>query len=164
MSGLILLSSLSLAQNVSLEGAAAVLQPLIGTFEGNLSLVAFGERAAMRARVECEVVGGGSGVSCALTGRSPGPLYVEADLFGVDALTGDIHFYAISNAGDAHDHVGAFTASNVLDFTYAWTADGVSWAESIRFQFQADGSIVFHSLVTADGAEAIVLAGTLAAV
>jgi len=59
----------------------------------------------LKLALACSKAAGGYGVTCAMQARRKGMQSSEADLMGVDPVTGKGHWYAVTNTGETHDHV-----------------------------------------------------------
>lgn len=85
----------------------------------------------------------------------------EADLFGMDAVTGKGHWYALTNQGDASDLVTEWTDAKTMQAQCAWMQEGQHMVEKVTFVLPRSKALAFRSVVTADGKEVIVFSGKL---
>jgi len=132
--------------------AAAAFYPLVGSWTGSARLSGDGESPVnLAVGLECAKTAGGWAVRCEMTAAGPGMAMHESDLMGTDMATGQSHWYAITDAGETHDHSVIFNGSTGLTGHYTWEVDGTKLDETIVMQF-AD-ALTFTSVVTADGTE-----------
>jgi len=57
----------------------------------------------------------------------------------VDSVTGQGHWYAITNSGDTHDHLSSWPDANTMLAHYKWTQEGKDMEEDITFKFSGEG-------------------------
>lgn len=85
----------------------------------------------------------------------------ESDLFGVDPISRQGHWYAVTNQGESHDHLVEWIDAGTMKARYAWAQDGAKMEENIAIRFDGARSMNFRSVVTANGNEAAVFGGAL---
>lgn len=146
----------TIAVSVSAHGdetpAAAAFYPLVGSWAGTGKLSGDGEAPVdLAVGLDCAKTAGGWAVRCEMTAAGAGVTMHESDLMGNDLATGQSHWYAITDAGETHDHTVIFTGSSGLTAHYAWEVDGAKLDETIVVQF--GDTLTFTSVVTADGTE-----------
>jgi hypothetical protein len=142
---------------------AARYYPLLGHWTGKGELAEPGQPAAQLAlKLSCRKDALGWAVRCALAARNRAMTLAEADLFGVDPATGQGHWYAVSNQGDAHDHLTDWSDAQTMKAHYEWVQDGKKMREDILFRLPSAKALEFLSVVTADGKQVSAFSGKLA--
>jgi hypothetical protein len=142
--------------------AASRYYPLLGHWKGSAELGEPGQAAATLAlKLSCRKDASGWAVRCEMLAKNREMTITEADLFGVDPVTGQGHWYAVSNQGDAHDHLTDWTDAATMKAHYEWVQDGKKMREDILFRLAGKRSMEFRSVVTSDGKEAGVFSGKL---
>lgn len=142
--------------------AAAPYYRFVGKWQGQGELSEPGNAPIKLAlSLSCRKVSLGSGVACELTGKNNSLQISELDLFGVDAVTGQGHWYAVSNQGESHDHLAAWSDADTMKAYYHWAQEGKQMRENIEFRFKGKGALTFRSAVTADGQPAGEFSGSL---
>lgn len=128
------------------------LQKLVGTWHG-MAKVADAGKAPVEVAVDfqCRQASGGSGVSCDTRFAMPGGDYLETDLFGWNAEDGKVHWYAVTNAGEVHDHAGNFDGEK-LTVHYAGTSGGKPITEDVTLEPRSGGEIAFDVVSRTGGA------------
>lgn len=136
--------------------------PLLGQWKGKGELGEPGQPAAKLAlKLSCRKDASGWAVRCEMLAHNREMKMTEVDLFGVDPMTGQGHWYAVSNQGDAHDHLTQWSDAKTMNARYEWTQDGKKMREEIVIRLPAGKTMEFRSVVTADGKEAGVFSGKL---
>lgn len=144
------------------EPPAAVFYPLVGHWTGNGKIRAEGgDPMELTLDLECSKAAAGWAVQCDMVGKNADISMNEADLMGVDPVTGKGHWYAISDQGDAHDHIVEWSDPNDMTASYSWTSDGKRMVESISMKLTGENALEFSSVVTADGKQASTFSGKL---
>ncbi|MGA8048763.1 MAG: hypothetical protein WCA09_01140 [Burkholderiales bacterium] len=144
------------------QPAASRYYPLLGHWKGKGELAEPGQPAAKLAlKLACRKDASGWAVRCDMSATNHEMTITEADLFGVDPVTGQGHWYAVTNQGDAHDHLTEWTDAATMKAHYEWVQDGKKMREDILFRLPGTKSMEFRSVVTADGKEAGVFSGKL---
>jgi hypothetical protein len=124
---------------------------LVGKWTGTGTIKNQGKVHAARAVVDCVDAASGSGVKCrwTLTGI-PGFTYVIDDLWGFSAGDGLVHWYAVTNGGEVHDHRGHFApGGGVLEFD--GPMNGKTFSEVVRFRFVDEKKLVMSAACTLGG-------------
>jgi hypothetical protein len=118
---------------------------LVGGWKAKGSFTMGGQKADVTGTWKCGWLPSKWGVSCDadLAGIPGTAHYLERDLMGFEPNSRTYHWYAVTNAGETHDHVAAFTESNDLEFVYQGTQDGKPMKEVIDIRMAAD-SKSFH--------------------
>jgi hypothetical protein len=146
------------------EPAAAPYYRFLGKWQGQGELSEPGNTPIKLAiSLSCRKVSLGSGVACEMTGKNNSMQIAESDLFGVDPVTGQGHWYAVTNQGETHDHLAEWSDANTMKAHYDWAQDGKRMKESIEFRFQGKNAVTFRSVVSADGKPAGEFSGSLKA-
>ena len=70
-----------------------------------------------------------------ITGVPGLPSYEETDLMGFEPNSKTYHWFAVTNAGETHDHVTPATDKNKLRFTYSGTQEGKPFKEVVDWEF-----------------------------
>jgi len=142
--------------------AASRYYPLLGHWKGKGELTSPGQPAVkLDLKLSCYKVASGWAVRCAMSARNGKMAMTESDLMGVDPVTGQGHWYAITNQGETHDHLTEWTDARTMKAHYGWKEGGKQMRESILFKLPAKRSLEFRSVVTADGQEAGAFSGEL---
>lgn len=143
--------------------AAARYYPLVGHWKGEGELASPGQPAVKLAlKLSCYKVSSGWAVRCAMSARNGKMVMTESDLFGVDPVTGQGHWYAITNQGETHDHLTKWTDARTMKAQHGWQQGGKQMMEHIVLKLPAKRTLEFRSVVTADGQQAGAFSGRLA--
>jgi len=149
----VLVSAPSLA--ASSAPAAAEFYPLVGHWHGSGQLSEPGQTPVkLTLKLSCQKVSSGWSVRCAMQARNKQMLMTESDLMGVDPVTGQAHWYAVTNQGETHDHLATWLNAHTMKAHYDWTQDGKHMHEDITFNLKGKQALNFQSVVTADGKQA----------
>ena len=144
----------SLATEKAPAPAAARFYPLVGKWTGSGAFQVPGQPATkLSLDYRCRKVSGGAAVTCELRANGKGMDVRETDLFGVNPLTGQGHWYAVTNMGETHDHQADWTDPKTMKAAASWTQEGKQMREDITMQFTGAKSFEFRSVVTQDGKE-----------
>jgi hypothetical protein len=131
----------------------------VGSWRGTAELRQPGKPAVkFDMKAECHEISGGWGVRCETSFNNGDVTLLEADLFGYDPKGAKVHWYAVTNDGETHDHVGAWVDDQNLSVRN--TAADKS-TEDIRVAFTKKNAMSFEAITTADGAETSVMAGSM---
>jgi hypothetical protein len=142
--------------------AAAEFYPLVGNWHGKGQLVETGEEPVkLTLKLTCKKVSSGWAVQCAMHGRNKDMAMSESDLMGVDPVTGQAHWYAVTDQGETHDHLVEWTDPNTMLAHYDWTQDGKHMRESITFKLKGKHDMSFESIVFVDDQQAASFSGEL---
>lgn len=82
----------------------------------------------------------------------------EIDMWGYDPGTETVHMFTVTNAGQAHDHLGKFRDDNTLLLTHRGKADGRQVAEDITLARISD-ELVYHNKEKIGGKVEVVFEG-----
>lgn len=106
------LSSIAVADDGKPAPQLQAIRRLIGSWSGKGTLVSDGKTHSIGMTYTCVESAGAAGVRCQaeITGI-PNFRYVFDDLWGYSAADGLVHWYAVTNAGEVHDHRGHFDAA-----------------------------------------------------
>jgi len=142
--------------------AAAEFYPLIGIWHGQGEL-AEADQTPLKLTLElnCQKVSSGWAVSCSMQAGNEQLTMMESDLMGVDPVTGQAHWYAVTNQGETHDHLVNWPDAQTMQAHYSWAQDGKFMREKITFQLQDSQDMSFKSVVTADGKQVAAFSGKL---
>ena len=128
------------AQGGTLPKAVADLGCLVGNWRGGGTVALGKDKVKVGADWNCQRTASEFGVLCALrvTGIPGVSSYAETDLFGFEPNTNQYHWYAVTNAGETHDHVASLTEGNRIQFVYIGTQGGKALKEVIELNFAPD--------------------------
>jgi len=142
--------------------AAARFYPFVGSWKGQGELRE-GEQAPVKLALDyrCKKASAGHAVSCELNAVNGKMAMNETDLFGVDPVSGKGHWYAVTNAGETHDHIADWSDARTMTGRYAWNQDGKKMEERVTFKFNGSRTAEFHSIVSADGVQVASFTGKL---
>ena len=134
--------------------AASRFYPFLGYWKGNGQLGAPGRDPELLAlSLSCRKAVAGWAVRCDLVGRNDNMTMIEADLMGVDPVSGVGHWYAINNQGDTHDHVAEWPDAKTMIAHYEWEQNGKQMRENVIFRFTHPKEMDFRSVLIEDGRE-----------
>jgi len=157
--GAVMISEYSLAANAP---AAAEFYPLVGNWHGQGELAEAGQKPVkLMLNLECQKVSSGWAVSCAMQAKNKQLIMMESDLMGVDPVTGQAHWYAVTNQGETHDHLANWLDAHTMNAHYEWRQDGKWMREDITFQLQDKHAMNFKSVVMSNGKQAFEFSGKL---
>lgn len=136
------------------------LERFLGSWKltGTISMGA--DNAKITATVLCRRASAGAAIACSgkFTGVPGAPALEESDLMGYDPGTNTLHWYAVTNLGEVHDHVANVNADPTLHFVHTGTQDGQAFKEVIDVEFVKDGkSISLRSTTSLAGHQVAVL-------
>jgi len=150
------------AQAATTVPAASRYYPFVGHWKGKGQLSEPGQQpTALALTLACSKASSGWAVRCEMAAKNKDMRMTESDLMGVDPVSGQGHWYAITNQGETHDHLTRWPDAHTMTAHYAWTQGGKKMNENIRFAFQNKRSMEFRSVVTADGEPAGEFSGSL---
>ncbi|HVY40265.1 MAG TPA: hypothetical protein VHM31_20135 [Polyangia bacterium] len=131
--------------------ATADLARLVGTWKGTGSMTMGSEKAdGIQVTWNCRAISARAGVACdgVMTGIPGVDRYEETDLFGYDPGAGTVHWFAVTNAGETHDHVGGawtgLSTDHPARFVYTGTQDGKPLKEVIELSLKGTGGAVLE--------------------
>lgn len=156
----VLISGYSLAATAT--PAAAEFYPLVGRWHGQGQLAEPGQTPTKLAlNLYCQKVSSGWAVRCTMQAKNKEMTITESDLMGVDPVTGQAHWYAVTNQGETHDHLAKWTDAQTMQAHYDWTQDGKHMREDITFKLKGKHAMSFQTAVSADGKSAGEFSGAL---
>jgi len=142
--------------------AAASFYRFVGHWHGQGALTVPGQAPVKLAlSLACSKEASGWAVACHMSAKSKSMTMSESDLMGVDPVTGQAHWYAVTNQGETHDHLAEWAGARTMKAHYDWKQDGRRMREDIVFEFKPDRTVAFSSVTSADGKPAGEFAGTL---
>jgi hypothetical protein len=125
---------------------------LAGHWKGSGTLTMDGKPVPLEFDLKCEAASSSWAVTCQARCVGPdGHLHEETHLWGYNAETAKVHFFAVTTDGDVHDHVGTFTEKG-LAVQYTGTMQGKPFTESLWFETTAPGAVHFRNETTVGGA------------
>lgn len=141
---------------------AAIFYGLTGDWQGEGSTSENGRQTTFDLQLDCDKASEGWAVLCTMTGRprEGEMLLAETDLFGVDPVTGQAHWYAVTNSGETHDHLVSWSDPRTMHAHIQWQQEGRQMEERIEFRLTGD-TLRFHSVTSEDGHDTSEFAGTL---
>ena len=75
----------------------------------------------------------------------------ESDLMGVDPVTGQGHWYAVSGQGETHDHLTHWVSPTEMQAHYSWVENGQKMDEQITVKFPNEKAMQFRGVVRSGG-------------
>ncbi len=142
--------------------SAAMFYPLVGRWHGQGQLSQPTQKTVhLNITLACHKAASGWAVRCSMTAKNQQMVMTEADLMGVDPVTGQAHWYAVTSDGETHDHLASWSDPHTLNAQYDWTQDGKQMHEAITLKVPGRHVLEFQSIVTADGARAVAFTGKL---
>ncbi len=111
------------------------------------------EKQTMTVSMNCVETSGGWGIRCedAMTGKEMN--YLETDLMGFDSTNNQVHWYAVTNAGEVHDHVAQWKDDSTLLATHSEKVSSKSIDENITVTLKSPTEMEATSTLTVDGHE-----------
>lgn len=155
----VLAAPVATASDVPAE--AARFHVLVGQWKGNATLRQGDAAQDLTLAYSCGKVAAGWGVACEMKAKGKDMEVVENDLMGVDPVSGTAHWFAVTSAGETHDHVGRWVDDQTFQARYAWKAEGKSMEENITMRFPDTKRLEFRSVVSVDGKEVGSFSGKL---
>ncbi|MEJ2360137.1 MAG: hypothetical protein P8Z75_01720 [Gammaproteobacteria bacterium] len=141
--------------------AASEFYPLVGKWHGEGQLSQPGQKPIkLSISLHCRKASSGWAVRCAMVAKNKQMTMTESDLMGVDPVTGQAHWYAITNQGETHDHLVSWPGPHHMKAHYDWTQDGKHMHEDIQFEI-SNKHVHFASVVSANGKKADEFEGKL---
>lgn len=143
--------------------AASRFYSFVGHWKGVAKFSETGKQpASLAISMTCSRAASGWAVRCEMVAKNDKMTMTESDLFGVDAVTGQAHWYAITNQGDAHDHLVRWTGAKTMKAHHSWAQGAKRMREDITLSLPSKNTMTFHSVVTADGTEVNQFSGSMA--
>jgi hypothetical protein len=138
---------------------------LVGTWKGMGSMTMGKDKVdGVKLTWTCRPTSGQWGVACnaAFVGIPGMDKYEETDLFGYDPGSSKYHWFAVTNAGDTHDHVAGPAKGDTLEFVYNGVQEGKPFKEVIQMTFKGknESMLDFRSESFLDGKSTSVLTGS----
>jgi hypothetical protein len=138
----------------------ADLERFVGAWKSTGTLTMGKDTAKITATLTCKRTSAKAGVLC--TTRFIGvpgiPAYEETDLFGYEPSSGTYHWFAVTSAGETHDHVAKASDASKLQFVYTGTQEAKPFKEVIDLEWSKDGkAMTVRSESFVGGASAAVL-------
>ena len=127
--------------------AVTNLERFIGTWKGTGTMTMGKDKVKVDFATTCKRTSAQFGVLCSSTfGGIPGmATYEETDLFGYEPNSNTYHWFAVTNAGETHDHVAKVADGNKLSYVYTGTQEGKPMKEAIDIEWSKDGkTMAFH--------------------
>ena len=159
---LLITATMNVAVAADVPADASRFHVLIGKWKGAGTMREGETSMNLKLGYSCKKVAAGWGVACEMIAKGKEMEVVENDLMGVDPVTGTPHWYAVTSAGETHDHVGRWVDDRTFQARYAWKADGKNFEENVTMRFPDKKRIEFRSVVSVDGQEAGSFSGKLA--
>jgi hypothetical protein len=116
------------------------LECLVGSWKGAGTMTMGKDKAKVDATWECKRTAARWGVTCnfRVTGIPGGGAYEETDLMGYEPNSNTFHWFAVTNAGETHDHVATASDASKIQFVYNGTQEGKPLKEVIEFEMGKD--------------------------
>jgi hypothetical protein len=117
------------------------MERLVGNWKGGGTVAMGKDKAKLDTTLECKPTSSKFGVLCTthMTGIPGMAAYDETDLFGYEPNSDTYHWFAVTNAGETHDHVAKAPSGDRLEFTYNGTQEGKPFRETIVLELAKDG-------------------------
>ena len=138
---------------------------LVGSWKGTGSMTMGKDKVdGIKMSWNCKRASAEWGVVC--TGSMAGipgmDRYEESDLFGYEPNTGKYHWYAVTNAGETHDHVSSPSNGPTLEFVHNGVQEGKPFKEVVQLTFKGpkDSTLDLRAETFLDGKSTSVLTGT----
>lgn len=135
---------------------------LLGNWKGTGTMQMGADTADVKLTWSCKRASGDWGVSCQLklTGIPGMASYEETDLFGYDPGAGKYHWFAVTNAGETHDHVASVPTGDTIDWVYTGVQEGKPFKETVRMTFDMKAKTIdFKAETFLDGKSTSVFTG-----
>lgn len=140
----------------------ATLEPLVGDWKGPGSIAMGKDKAKVDIAITCKHTSASAGILCAMhaTGVPGIAAYEETDLFGYEPNSDSYHWFAITNAGETHDHAMKNPgAASKFQWTYSGTQDGKPMKEVVDFDLSVDKTLRFRAETFVAGASISIFEG-----
>ena len=160
VSGMLLTGSATAAEQSGVPTDAQRFKAMIGKWKGEGTISGGEQPMKIALSYRCDAAAAGWGIACVLNGKGEGMEMIESDLMGVDPVTGNGHWFAVTNMGETHDHVLTWTDDKNFKAHYAWEQDGARMEENISVSINGR-SMEFRSVVSANGQDVGSFVGTL---
>jgi hypothetical protein len=138
---------------------------LVGSWKGTASMTMGKDKVdGVKLSWTCKPTSGQWGVACnaSFVGMPGIDKYEETDLFGYDPGAGKYHWFAVTNGGETHDHVGTQGKGDTIEFVYNGAQEGKPFKEVIQMSFKGknESMLDFRSEGFLDGKSTFVLTGS----
>lgn len=136
-----LLATSSLVRAEDMPKPIADLEKFVGAWKGTGTVTIGKDSAKITVQLTCKRTSAKAGVSCItkMTGIPGMAAYEETDLFGFEPGSNTYHWFAVTNAGETHDHVAKASDELKLQFVYTGTQEGKPFKEVNDLEFSKDG-------------------------
>jgi hypothetical protein len=159
--------SLTLASTATAETSAKIpkqvrdLHGMVGNWRGTVAMNMGGQKAKLELSINCKLASAGNAVTCKSRFSGAGMVVHETDLFGFDPETGKYHWFAVSSAGETHDHVSDAPKAGTFLWVYRGTKAGKRFVESIRMTINKRAKrIDFRNRTTVAGKTVFTMSGS----
>jgi hypothetical protein len=112
---------------------------MVGSWKGTGSMTMGTNKVdGVKMTYNCKRTSGDWGVACTgvMTGIPGMGRLEETDLFGYDPGAGKYHWFAVTNDGETHDHVGTPGKGDTLEFVYNGVQEGKPFKEVLQLTFR----------------------------
>jgi len=138
---------------------------MLGNWRGTGSMAMGKDKIdGVKMSFDCKRTSGAWGVACngVMTGIPGFDKLEESDLFGYDPGAGKYHWFAVTNAGETHDHVGMPSKGDTLEFVYNGVQEGKPMKEVLQLTFKGpkESTLDLRAETFVDGKSMSVLTGT----
>jgi hypothetical protein len=106
------------------------LEAILGTFEGEATLMEGGKSSrGMVHHTNASISDGWGFLMEEVITMEDGTVYKSHNIIGYDAGGGKVHVFSVTNAGETHDHKGAWTKPTTVSVEYDGKWEGKSYIE-----------------------------------
>ena len=81
-------------------------------------------------------------------------------LWGYDAESGEVHWFAVSSMGEVHDHAGVWKDENTLALEWRGVEEGEAAVEHTTFRWNSPSEVAMETILTVGGKLSHTLKGT----
>lgn len=156
-----LVSEYAVAADKTPAPAAVKFYAMLGNWHGNAQLAETGKPAVkLKMQIRCVKVSAGYAVQCHDVAHNKDMAIHETDLMGVDPVSGQAHWYAVTDQGETHDHLAKWVSANHMQAHYDWKQDGKHMREDINFEMKGK-HMKFKTVVSLDGKQTAEFTGSL---
>ena len=152
-------------QAASAEAPPAVvgnLQAIIGHWTGTAKMkVPEQEEQILSVTVDCSETAGGAGLLCQDTMTGAGMNYLETDLIGHDARTGQVRWFSLASSGEMYEYVGKWNSEKKFSANYTGQVAGRSVLVDISMELTEASGLIVQSAATVAGNKAQSMTTTL---
>lgn len=145
-------------------GALAATEPLapeivklprfVGSWKGELELKEPDKHAQLLSfALDCESGAGGAAVRCTAREKSKEMDIEEASLFGWEPNEQLVHFFAVTNQAETHDHKGRFTDDKTLILEHKGIVGGQPFSEKLSIVLNTTKDLTAEFVGSIDGKE-----------